>query len=212
VRRTAAVATVLIAAALGAAGASAQTRGRGLRVHAIFSGGQTSNFHAGQVLIVDLPRTSGRIAQVCWSPAPIARPACSPSRLAAPQPGPNTITATLADGPTLTRTFTAHRPATRVGGRLAVPATVRCADVTLFGNYDRRAGRSLTPRATLNARRPRRALQPHRAGQDLHVGLRDEQGRLRERALRDPGPRRVGTGATTRLRSTRGGVRPIRGR
>lgn len=55
----------------------------------------------------------------------------------------------MADGTTRTRTFTAHRPATRVGGRLAVPATVRCADVTLFGGYDRRSGRSIAPHATL---------------------------------------------------------------
>ena len=150
-RRTATIAAVVIAAAaLGATSASAQTPAPGLRVHAVFSGAQTTNFHAGQVLIVDLPRASGQITQVCWSPAPIARPACSPSRLAAPQPGPNTITVTLADGRTLTRTFTAHLPATRVGGRLAVPATITCADVTLFGNYDRRRGRSFTPRGTLS--------------------------------------------------------------
>ncbi|HEX2105146.1 MAG TPA: hypothetical protein VHF51_15935 [Solirubrobacteraceae bacterium] len=147
--RTATIAAVLsTAAALGATSASAQTPASGLRVHAIFSGGQTANFHAGQVLIADVPRARGRITQVCWSPAPIARPACSRSRLAALQPGPNTVRVTLADGTTLTRTFTAHRPGTRVGGRFAVPATIRCGSVTLFGNYDRRAGRSLAPLAT----------------------------------------------------------------
>ena len=109
------------------------------------------------MLIVNLPRADGRITQVCWSPAPIARPRCSPSRLAAPQPGANRMTATLADGTTVTRTFTVHVAATRVGGPHAVPATIRCAGVTLFANYDRRAGRSLTPLGTL-ARGARIAL------------------------------------------------------
>ncbi len=141
---------VALSAVVGPSAASAQTSGPSLRLHAIFSGGQSTNFHAGQVLMADVRNSGGRrVTQVCWSPAPIARPACSPSRLAGPQPGPNTVTLTLDDGTTLTRTFTAHRPATRVGGRLAVPATIRCADVTLFGNYDRRRGRSRDPQATL---------------------------------------------------------------
>jgi hypothetical protein len=40
-------------------------------------------------------------------------------------------------------------PATRVGGPIAVPATIRCQDVTLFGNYDQRRRRSLDPVETL---------------------------------------------------------------
>jgi hypothetical protein len=149
-RSTAACALAALATALGATSASAQTPAPSLRIHAIFAGGQGDDFHAGQVLMADVPRAGGRkIAQVCWSPAPIARPACSGSRMAAPQPGPNTVTVTLDDGTKLTRTFTAHRPATRVGGRLAVPATISCADVTLFGNYDRRRQRSRDPRGTV---------------------------------------------------------------
>jgi hypothetical protein len=150
-RRTAVLAMAALATAtLGVATASAQTRAPALRVHAIFAGGQETNFHAGQVLMADVRNAGGRrITQVCWSPAPIARPACSASRLAAPQPGPNRVTATLDDGTTFTQTFTAHRPATRVGGRLAVPATITCADLTLFGNYDRRRQRSLDPRGTV---------------------------------------------------------------
>jgi hypothetical protein len=42
-----------------------------------------------------------------------------------------------------------HAPATTVGGPRAVPATVRCQDVTLFGNYDQRRHRSRDPRGTL---------------------------------------------------------------
>jgi hypothetical protein len=80
-RRTATLATVLLAATtVGATSASAQTSAPALRVHAIFSGGQSSNFHAGQVLMVGVGTAGGRkISQVCWSPAPISRPACSPS-------------------------------------------------------------------------------------------------------------------------------------
>jgi hypothetical protein len=150
-RRTAPIAAALLAAlSLGATSASAQTAAPTLRVHAIFSGGQSTSFHAGQVLMVDVRNAGGRrVSQVCWSPAPISRPACSASRIAAPQPGPNTVTATLDDGTTFRQTFTAHRPATRVGGRLAVPATITCADVTLFGNYDRRRQRSRDPRGTI---------------------------------------------------------------
>ena len=185
-RRSAPItAAVLAVVALGATSASAQTSGPALRVHAIFSGGQRTNFHAGQVLMLDVRNAGGRrVSQVCWSPAPISRPACSASRLAAPQASPNTVTATLDDGTTLRRTFIAHRAATRVGGRLAVPATITCADVTLFGNYDRRRQRSLDPPRDGPPWRARRAVQPHRPRQDLHVGLRHQRGRVRQRALR----------------------------
>ncbi len=53
------------------------------------------------------------------------------------------------DGTTVTRTFTVHVAATRVRRRFAVPATIRRAGVTLFADYDRRAGRSPTPLGTL---------------------------------------------------------------
>jgi hypothetical protein len=150
-RRIAPITAALLAAlSLGATSASAQTSAPALRVHAIFSGGQGTNFHAGQVLMADVRNAGGRrISQVCWSPAPISRPACSPPRIAAPQPGPTTVTATLDDGRQLTQTFTTLAPATRVGGPRAVPATITCNDVTLFGNYDRRRQRSLDPRGTI---------------------------------------------------------------
>lgn len=146
---------LIAAAALTAAvvaTATAQTTGPTLRVHAIFSGGRAQSFHAGEVLMVDVPRAGGRkLTQVCWTPAPIARPDCSPSSLAAPHAGPLTITATLDDGTRLTRTLRIHAPATKVDGPRAVPATITCRDVTLFGNYDRRAHRSHDPRGTIRA-------------------------------------------------------------
>ena len=144
---------LIAAAALTAAvvaTATAQTTGPTLRVHAIFSGGRAQSFHAGEVLMVDVPRAGGRkLTQVCWTPAPIARPDCSPSSLAAPHGGPLTITATLDDGTRLTRTLRIHAPATKVDGPRAVPATITCRDVTLFGNYDQRRKRSRDPVETI---------------------------------------------------------------
>ena len=144
-------AAVLVAgAALSPAVASAQAP-PSLRAHAIFSGGRTgTRFHAGEVVLADVRNAAGRkLTQVCWSPAPIARPACGASGTAAPaQPGTTTVTATLDDGTKLTSMLRILAPATRVGGRFAVAATIRCQDMTLFGNFDRRRHRSLTPLET----------------------------------------------------------------
>jgi hypothetical protein len=136
---------LLILAAVGPAVASAQSPA--LRVHAIFTGGQAKNFHVGQAIQVDVRNAGGRkITQVCMTPAPIARPACSAATTIAPSAvGPTTVQATLADGTKFTQTFTVLAPATKVGGSRAVPATITCQDVTLFGNYDRRTGRSRDP-------------------------------------------------------------------
>ena len=131
-------------AALSPGPASAQSRSPALRVHAIFSGARSARFHAGQALFTDVRSAGGRkLARVCFSPPPIARPACSAAHVAAAsQPGPLTITATLDDGTTLTGTFTVRAAETRVGGPIAVPATITCQDARLFGNYDRRRHRS----------------------------------------------------------------------
>ena len=139
---------VLVLAAVSPAVASAQSPT--LRTHAIFSGGQASNYHVGQVLDIDVRDAGGRkITQVCMTPAPIARPACGAARIAAPsQAGPTTVQVTLSDGTKLTQTFTVHAPATKVGGPRAVPATITCQDVTLFGNYDQRHRRSRDPMET----------------------------------------------------------------
>jgi len=143
---------LLAGLALGATSAAqARTAGPALRVHAIFGGGRGGTFHAGEVLFVDVRNASGRkLTQICWSPAPIARPECSTSRTAALPAGPATVAATLDDGTTLTGSFAIHAAATRVGGPRAVPATIRCDSVRVFGNYDRRRGRSIGVRATLS--------------------------------------------------------------
>ena len=147
--RTAGHALALVGAiaALAALSPAASAQAPALRVHAIFAGGRGASFHVGEVLQVDVRNAGGRtLSQVCLSPEPIARPACSAARNVAPsQPGPATVTATLIDGTRFTRTFTIHAAATRIGGPRAVPATIRCQDVTLFGNFDRRRQRSLTP-------------------------------------------------------------------
>ena len=147
--RRAVTGAVLALAALSPAVASATAPT--LRVHAIFSGGQASNFHVGQVLDIDVRDAGARtLTQVCMNPAPIARPACSVARNAAPsQAGPTTVQVTMSDGTKLTQTFTTHAPATKVGGPRAVPATITCQDVTLFGNYDQRRKRSRDPVETI---------------------------------------------------------------
>ena len=146
------IACLVAGAALSPAVASAQTPAPAMRVHAIFTGGQSTSFHVGQVLQVDVRNAGGRkLTQVCFSPAPISRPACSGSGVAAPsQAGPTTISATLSDGTKLSRTFTIHAPATKVGGPRAVPATIRCTDMRLFGNYDQRHHRSIGVRGTVH--------------------------------------------------------------
>jgi hypothetical protein len=143
---------VIAGAALSPAVASAQAQSPSLRIHAIFSGGRASNFHAGEVLSADVANAGGRkIAQVCFTPAPIARPACGTVATAAPsQAGPTTVSITLNDGTKLTKTFTVHAPATKVGGPRAVPATITCQDVSLFGNYDRRRHKSIGVRDTIS--------------------------------------------------------------
>jgi hypothetical protein len=155
-RRTAvrAVVGALVAgAALSPAVASAQAQSPSLRVHAIFTGGgERTTVHLGEVLFTDVRNAGGRkLTQVCFAPAPISRPACSASRVAAPSAlGATTVTATLSDGTKLTRTLSVIGSATRVGGSRAVPATITCQDMTLFGNYDRRRQKSLTPRGTIH--------------------------------------------------------------
>ena len=135
------------------ASAQAQAQAPALRVHAIFTGGgERATAHLGEVLFTDVRNAGSRkLTQVCYSPAPISRPACSASRVAAPsQLGPTTVTATLSDGTKLTRTIAVIEAARRVGGPRAVPATITCRDMTLFGNYDQRRHKSLTPRGTVH--------------------------------------------------------------
>jgi hypothetical protein len=147
------VGALVAGAALVPAVASAQAPTPTLRVHAIFTGGgERATVHLGEVLFTDVRNAGGRkLTQVCYSPAPISRPACSASRIAAPSAlGPTTISATLSDGTKLTTTVAVIAAARRVGGPRAVPATITCRDMTVFGNYDQRRHRSVGPRGTLH--------------------------------------------------------------
>ena len=149
-----ALAGVLVAAAaLVPAVASAQAQSPSLRIHAIFTGGtDRTTAHVGEVMFTDVRNAGARkLTQICYSPAPINRPACSASRVASPsQVGTTTVTATLSDGTKLTGSLKVIAPATKVGGSRAVPATITCQDVTLFGNYDQRRHRSLDPHGTIH--------------------------------------------------------------
>jgi hypothetical protein len=147
------VGALVAGAALAPAVASAQAQSPQLRVHAIFTGGgDRATVHLGEVLFTDVPNAGGRkLTQVCFSPAPISRPACSASRVAAPSAlGATTITATLSDGTKLARTVSVIEAAKRVGGPRAVPATITCQDMTLFGNYDEHRHKSRDPRGTIH--------------------------------------------------------------
>jgi hypothetical protein len=151
------VGALIAAAALTPAVASAQSQSPSLRIHAIFTGsGDRSTVHIGEVLFTDVSNAGGRkLTQICYSPAPIARPACGAARTAAPsQGGPTTVTATLSDGTKLTRTLTVISAATKVGGSRAVPATITCQDVNIYGNYDRRRHRSIGVRDTVKRGAP----------------------------------------------------------
>ena len=122
-----------------------------LSLHAIFSGGQTENIHAGQVLLAQVRNGGGQgVRSICWDPAPIGRPACATTPTGAPaQAGRQTVVVTLSDASTLTRTIDVLAPATRFGRTHMVPSTITCAKVGLYGNYDRRRHRSLDLRETM---------------------------------------------------------------
>jgi hypothetical protein len=125
-------------------------------LHAIFSGGQTDNIHAGQVLFAGVRNSGGQdIRSICWDPAPIGRPACGTVRTAAPAAaGRQRVVITLSDASTLTKTIRVLAPATRFGGTHMVPAHMVCRNAGLYGNYDRRRHRS----RDLRERMPRGTL------------------------------------------------------
>jgi hypothetical protein len=115
-----------------------------LSLHAIFSGGQRSNFHAGQVLFAGVRDSGGQgVRSICWEPAPIGRPACGTAETGAPaRAGTQRVVVTLSDSSTLTRTVRILPPARRFGRSHMVPARITCASAGLYGNLDRRTGRS----------------------------------------------------------------------
>jgi hypothetical protein len=135
-----------LAAAVGAcallavpAAAPAQTT-PSVSVHALFSGGRTTNFTVGTPLGVQYNDPSGqtREKQVCWNPAPIDQPACTPTGTGAPaKAGTQQITVQLTNGQSVTTTFAVGPAATQLGPGTTnappVPYTVTCS-TELYGN------------------------------------------------------------------------------
>jgi hypothetical protein len=136
----------LLAAAVGAcallaapAAAPAQTA-PSVSVHALFSGGRTTNFTAGTPLGVQYNDPSGqtREKQVCWNPAPIEQPACTATGTGAPaNAGTQQITVQLTNGQSVSTSFTVGPAATQLGPGTTnappVPYTVTCS-TELYGD------------------------------------------------------------------------------
>jgi hypothetical protein len=103
-------------------------------VHAIFSGGQTSGFTAGQPLQVSFSDRRHRVREtrVCWTPAPVARPSCSLDSFGAPAAaGTQRITVRLSNGTSISKTLRIGPAATSIasstsGRVIAVPVAVTC--------------------------------------------------------------------------------------
>jgi hypothetical protein len=143
-----------VAALVPAAAAIAAGTGPQVRVHAVFGG---TGAHVGQVLDVRTTgHTSAKVTEICWQPAPIARPACSASVNGAPSAiGTTKLTLKLADGTELHKSI-AVRPAYTHrrghGGSDAAPGHVSCAGLTLYGNVPTNAKRKVRDKiATLAA-------------------------------------------------------------
>jgi hypothetical protein len=135
----------LCAAAVGACAAlvlptAAPAQAPSITVHALFSGGRTTNFTAGTPLGVQYNDPSGqtREKQVCWNPAPIDLPACTPTGTGAPAAaGTQQITVQLTNGQSVSTSFPVGPAATQLGPGTTnappVPYTVTCSD-ELYGN------------------------------------------------------------------------------
>jgi hypothetical protein len=135
----------LCAAAVGACAAlalpaAASAQAPGISVHALFSGGRTTNFTAGTPLGVQYSDPSGqtREQQVCWSPAPIDLPSCTPTGTGAPaKAGTQKITVQLTNGQSVSTSIQVGAAATQLGNGTSnappVPYTVTCAD-ELYAN------------------------------------------------------------------------------
>jgi hypothetical protein len=116
--------------------ADAQKRPRfTVRVHAIFSGGQSSKFTAGQPLQVTFSDRRRRVREtrVCWTPAPVQRPSCSLDNMGAPaRAGTQRITVRLSNGTSISKTFRIRAARTVIAssasGRVtAVPVILTCS-------------------------------------------------------------------------------------
>lgn len=149
-----ATATALAPTASGA-GASAPAP---VSAHAIFDSGAKAPFRVGQVL--DLVAAGGRsgpgrITKVCFSPAPIARPACSASPEGAPSAvGTTRITVSFSRRAPYLLKVRVLAAATKIGGNgggLAVPSTISCPSAALYGTVNGLRTKSEKPLETLPA-------------------------------------------------------------
>jgi hypothetical protein len=120
--------------------AAASAQAPSISVHALFSGGRTTNFTAGTPLEVQYNDPTGqtREKQVCWNPAPIDLPACTPTGTGAPAAaGTQRITVQLTNGQSVSTSFPVGAAATQLGSGTTnappVPYTVTCSD-ELYGN------------------------------------------------------------------------------
>jgi hypothetical protein len=127
----------LIAAALLVPAAAVAATPSGLDVHAIFAGGHGGDRHAGAPLFVSYHHGYVHSTKVCWTPAPVDRPACSTSKFGVPaRAGTQKLTLTLSNGKTLSASLKVGAAATKVPGNSGGPAQpmqVTCA-TTLYGN------------------------------------------------------------------------------
>jgi hypothetical protein len=123
-------------AAVPANASAAQTASRfSVTVHAIFSGGQSSNFTAGQPLQVSFTDRRHRVREtrICWTPAPVGHPACSLDSMGAPaSSGSQRITVRLSNGASVSKTLQIKAAATTIassssGNVTAVPVALTCA-------------------------------------------------------------------------------------
>lgn len=113
--------------------ATAQS-GASINIHALFSGGRTTNLTVGTPLDITYSDPSGqtRELQICWSPAPIDLPPCTPTGTGAPaSAGAQKVTARLSNGQSVSQTFQVGAAATQLGSATSnappVPYTATCA-------------------------------------------------------------------------------------
>jgi hypothetical protein len=128
------------ACALLALPAAAAAQSPSVSVHALFSGGRTTNFMVGTPLRVQYNDPSGqtREEEVCWSPSTITQPACTPTGTGAPaSTGTQNITVELTNGKSVSTSVSVAAAATQLGSGTTnsppVPYTVTCSD-ELYGN------------------------------------------------------------------------------
>lgn len=132
-------ATALLGAAVPGTAQAADGRYQ-VNVHVEYESGRTTDFKVGEIVMVSVKDSQGTASpsKICWSPAPIDRPACSPSAQGAPATvGTQKLSITMSDGSTVTHEFPVGQAATQVQKNTAaatapVPLRVTCAS-QLYG-------------------------------------------------------------------------------